>query len=86
MGLAEVAPTEMVSTSASDRDGVRTGALVLLDGPNTVVCSSEPVHSPSQSSEGTVGSSSQLSMAEGMKTLCQGDMGKEKVCCEKCCK
>lgn len=60
--LAEVAPTEMVSTRVSDRDGVRTAALALLDGPNTVVCSSEPVHSPSQSSEAAVGSSSQLSI------------------------
>lgn len=52
----------MVSTSASDKEGARAGALALLDGPNTVVWSSEPVHSPSQSSEAAVGSSSQLSI------------------------
>lgn len=65
MGLVEVAPTAMVSTRASDREGVRVAALALLDGPNTVVCSRDPVHSLSQSSVVTAGSSSQLSVGVG---------------------
>lgn len=62
MGPVEVAPTAMVSTRASDKEGVRVAALALLEGPNTVVCSSEPVHSLSQSSVVAEGSSSQLSV------------------------
>lgn len=63
MGAVEVVPTAIVSTRASDKEEVRVAALALLDGPNTVVCSSEPVHSLSQSSV-VAGSSSQLSVGK----------------------
>lgn len=67
----------MVSTRASDREGVRVAALALLDGPNTVVCSSDPVHSLSQSSVVTAGSSSQLSVGGGERSIAGGNTQEE---------
>lgn len=54
-------PTPMESAKVSDRVEVRATVVLLLEGPNTVVCSNDPVHSLSQSSEFVGGSSSQLS-------------------------